>query len=190
MSALRPARTYRHGRLPTGEVAYAEYSLCERYRYVLGVEWLAPLVARPIVPPRRLLWVMLNPSTATEQRLDPTVRRCVGFARRWGYDATEVCNLFAWRATDPDDLYRAGSQGENITGRGNDQVVLERAGRCNTVVVAWGGHGDTMHAGERMLALLRRSGHLVHRLGSLTKYGHPRHPLYLSSSTPIESWPA
>src|SRR5262249_62207047 len=71
----------------------AGFSRCGRYRYWLTRTWDA---ARPAV-----CWLMLNPSTADAARDDPTIRRCIGLARRWGHGGIVVVNLFAWRAPDP-----------------------------------------------------------------------------------------
>jgi hypothetical protein len=67
------------------------------YRYVLWWRWGDAT--------KRCLFIMLNPSTADEHVLDPTVKKCVKWARSWGFGALDVCNLFAWRATDPSELY-------------------------------------------------------------------------------------
>ncbi len=104
----------------------ATFDPTRTYRFHLSRTWdpAGPVVA----------FVMLNPSTADAHRLDPTVRRCVGFAAAWGFGALEVVNLFAFRATDPTDLSRC----RDPVGTGNDRVVLEVARRADRVVVAWG----------------------------------------------------
>ena len=81
----------------------AVFSPCERYRYKLWRVW------DPARPLGCVMFLMLNPSTATDTEDDPTIRRCIGYARSWGYGGLYVGNLFAYRATDPADLRRADS---------------------------------------------------------------------------------
>ena len=150
----------------------AVFSLDRRYRYRLRRQW------DPALP--SCGFVMLNPSTATEVRSDPTIRRCVGFARSWGYGAIEVGNLFALRSRDPAALR---GRGIDPVGVGNDAAIAEIVDRSDLVVAAWGVHGELRQRGERVFADLRRSGKLAH-LG-LTKGGQPRHPLYAPASCPL-----
>jgi len=117
-----------------------------------------------------VLFVMLNPSTATEEVSDPTIRRCEGFAQRWGYARLEVVNLFSHRATRPKDLSRKHDARD-------DRVIREAVGRADRVVAAWGING----AGARARAVLAMLG-ACDCLG-VTKDGHPRHPLYLRADT-------
>jgi len=114
--------------------------------------------------------VMLNPSTATQEQDDPTIRRCIGFARRWGYVRLEVVNLFAWRATRPKDLPRSWDPED-------DRAIREAVVRADRVVAAWGVHGAGPRADE-VLAMLGPCDCL-----GVTKHGHPRHPLYLRADT-------
>ncbi|MDO5705795.1 MAG: DUF1643 domain-containing protein, partial [Paracoccus sp. (in: a-proteobacteria)] len=81
-----------------GRVSRAMYSRCGGHRYLLERRW---------APGARLVWVMLNPSTATELSNDPTIERVERRSRMLGYDALSVVNLFAFRATRPADLARA-----------------------------------------------------------------------------------
>ena len=97
---------------------------------------------------------MLNPSTADAHALDPTVRRCVGFATSWGFGSLEVTNLFAFRATDPAVLV---AHGEPV-GEGNDRAIIESASSADRVVVAWGTKGSHRGRGDEVDALLRRIG--------------------------------
>lgn len=133
------------------------------YRYRLTRSW---------GPGKTVAFIMLNPSTATAEVDDPTIRRCVGFARAWGYDTLEVVNLFARRATDPGVLYEV----EDPVGPENDRHLLEVCSNARLVVAAWGVHGAFKTRGARVLDLLKLTR--VCHLG-LTKEGHPRHPLYL-----------
>jgi len=127
---------------------------------------------------------MLNPSTADASRLDPTVRRCAGFATTWGAGALEVTNLFALRATDPNELRSA----EAPIGEGNDEAILAGALAADLVVCGWGIHGSLGDRHHDVLMLLFGAGVQPTVLG-LTKDGHPRHPLYLRGDLLPTSFP-
>lgn len=166
-------------------VSSAVVSGCGRYRYWLGRAWST-------APP--VTFVMLNPSTADAHADDPTIRRCVNYARAWGYGGIWVVNLYAWRATDPRDLRTA----DDPVGPDNN-AWLTWAARTTTpttataattattatgapIVAAWGAHADP----ERVRTVLGLTG--MHRLTALafTKSGQPRHPLYLPGHlTPV-----
>ena len=135
---------------------------------------------------QRVVFLMLNPSTADAFKLDPTVTRCLGFARSWGADTLEVVNIFALRSTDPDELYKyaSGSRGDDVT---NNQEILEACAGAFRVVAGWGVHGKLGSRGEKIRAMLKTSGIELHHLGR-TKDGHPKHPLYLKGSTQPELW--
>ena len=115
---------------------------------------------------------MLNPSTADERRDDPTIRRCVGFARRWGFGGVEIVNLFALRASDPRVLRRAGDP----VGAANDRHIARAAARATLVVLAWGACGRLRGRSAEIRARLSRP---APRCLGLTRSGEPRHPLYL-----------
>lgn len=132
-----------------------------------------------------IAFIGLNPSTADETVDDPTIRRCIGFARRERRRRLWMLNLFAFRATDPKVMKRA----DDPVGANNDKALLAVAGTPGALVVAcWGAHGDHQDRGRQVLALLLDAGITVHTLG-WTKGGHPKHPLYLSKTTPLEAWP-
>lgn len=118
-------------------------------------------------------FVMLNPSTADADRDDPTIRRCIGFAARWGYSGIVVTNLYAYRATRPRDLWLAADP----VGPSNDSH-LAAAVEGASVVAAWGVNARPDRVAD-VLARIRRTNE-VSALG-LTKDGHPRHPLYVRS---------
>lgn len=151
----------------------ADLSADETYRYALSRTWDARL--------DRVLFVMLNPSTADAFEDDPTIRRCVGYARAWGYGTLHVVNLFALRATDPKALYGH----PDPVGGENDRFILDRAARCAVRVAAWGAHGGHIDRGKTVCRLLFGAGLPLHCLAR-TKDGHPGHPLYLGGSlTPV-----
>lgn len=126
-----------------------------------------------------MLFVMLNPSTADANMDDPTIRRCMGFARREHFGGIEVVNLYAYRATDPRELNRAS----NVVGRENDQYILEAVERAGMVVAAWGGNvGPHSARVDAVRAILCDE---VWAFG-FTKSKRPRHPLMLAKNTPLE----
>lgn len=165
-------RTHTKGDAPSTAV----YSDCERYRYSLTRVWDGN--------GRRVMFVMLNPSTATEVQNDPTVERCERRARALGYGAFRVTNIFAWRDTDPRKMRAA----VDPVGPANDAAILEGVDWADTVVAAWGTHGEHLNRGPQVEALLRGTGRPIHHLG-LTQAGHPKHPLYIAYSQQPQPWP-
>lgn len=143
----------------------ALFDTARRYRYTLWRSWATPVK-------RRVNFIMLNPSTADENVLDPTVRRCMAFAKMWGYDGAFVTNIFALRATDPRELYKHASP----VGSVNDAYILHTAEECDLLVAAWGIHGKYKGRGLEVAELLQPWDP---QCFALTKEGHPRHPLYL-----------
>lgn len=164
-------RTHLKGDAPS----VAVYSDCERYRYELTRTW--------DVSGRRVLFVMLNPSTATEVQNDPTVERCERRARALGYGAFRVCNIFAWRETDP----RKMRQAADPVGPDNDKAIAEACQWADTLLCAWGTHGAHLDRGPRVEALMRDTGRPLQHLG-LSKAGHPKHPLYIAYSQQPVIW--
>ncbi len=120
-----------------------------------------------------VVFIGLNPSTADESRDDPTTRRCIGFARWWGFARLELVNLFAFRATRPAELWAA----PDPIGPGNAEAVRSAVAAADLVVCAWGNEGMGAEA-ERVLDLVD-SPYCV----GTTVGGAPRHPLYVRAST-------
>ncbi len=164
-------RTHTKGDAPSTAV----YSDCERYRYSLTRIWQPSQ--------GRVLFVMLNPSTATEVQNDPTVERCERRARTLGFGGFRVTNIFAWRDTDP----RAMRAATDPVGPENDAAILAGVDWADQVIAAWGTHGAHLDRGAQVLALLRQSGGRVLHLG-LTKAGHPKHPLYIAYAQQPVAW--
>jgi len=164
-------RTHTKGDAPSTAV----YSDCERYRYRLTRIW------EPAG--RKALFVMLNPSTATEVQNDPTVERCERRARALGFGAFQVTNIFAWRDTDPRKMRAAADP----VGPENDRTILNGVDWADQVIAAWGTHGEHMNRGPAVEALLRGTGRDIHHLG-LSKAGHPKHPLYIAYSQQPQIW--
>ncbi|WP_339108813.1 DUF1643 domain-containing protein [Thioclava sp. GXIMD4216] len=157
----------------------AVYSDDEQYRYLLTRVW------DPEGP--RALFVMLNPSTATEVQNDPTVERCERRARVLGFGAFRVTNIFAYRATDP-KVMRAQP---DPVGPENDRAILESldwvSGPQDRVICAWGAHGAHLGRGAAVEALLRGADRALYHLG-LTQAGAPKHPLYIGYAQQPVLW--
>lgn len=158
-----------------GTRSAALYSPCGAYRYRLGRRWDGSAPA--------LLFVLLNPSTATEAANDPTLARCERRARAAGFGGVTVCNLFAWRATDPLALGRVADP----VGAENDAVLAATAAEAGQILCGWGNHGGLHDRGASVAAALRRQGRRLWHLG-LTRAGAPRHPLYLGYDCPPQPW--
>jgi hypothetical protein len=131
----------------------------------------------------RVNFLMLNPSTADAIQLDPTNRRCMGFAAEWGHGGAEVTNIFAFRSTDPRGLRHA----DDPIGPGNNAAILDAARSADLVIAAWGTHGTLLGRGDHVRAMLTDAGIDLYVL-RLTKAGHPGHPLYVPASTTPIRW--
>lgn len=156
----------------------AEFSECRTWRYRLEIRWSdAPA----------LVFFMLNPSTADEVKNDPTVERCERRARREGYGAVIILNLFAFRATEPDDMKATADP----IGPANDEWILKtlRAVKRDggTLICAWGTHGGHNGRDVDALAIIFASGIRAKAL-RLTKHGYPGHPLYLPDHLEARWW--
>lgn len=125
------------------------------------------------------MFVGLNPSTADETTDDPTVRRCIAYAQDWGYGALCMTNLFAFRATRPEDLKAAAEP----VGPENDRFLLRHAARAEIVVAARGNHGAYLGREARVRALITDLD-CLRRTGG----GHPGHPLYLPKTLRPVPW--
>ncbi len=126
------------------------------------------------------MFIGLNPSTADETKDDPTVRRCIGYARAWGYAGLCMTNLFAFRATLPGDMMSA----ENPVGVENNRTLVEMAENAGLVVAAWGIHGMYLGRDNEVSRLIPDLYYL-----KLTRNGFPAHPLYLPKRLkPIRWW--
>ena len=145
------------------------FSPCRTYRYTLWREWIGG--------DGYAMFVGLNPSTADETQDDPTIRRCIAFAKAWGYAGLCMTNLFAFRATDPKDMKAAADP----VGPENDYHLLRLWADAGVVVAAWGANG-THRGRDAEVAKMLRPLHCL----ALTKDGHPGHPLYLRKTlTPV-----
>jgi hypothetical protein len=163
---------------PQGIEKDATFSDCKRYRYTLSRTWDAGAHPLPIV--------MLNPSTADADLDDPTIKRCMEFARRDGFGGIRVTNLFAYRATSPKDMKAVADP----VGEMNDaalEVLFEKAEEAGiAVLAAWGTHGTHRDRAATVMAIARAKGARLACLG-VTKDGHPKHPLYVLGTRPLEA---
>lgn len=140
----------------------------------------------------RLAFVMLNPSTADANEDDPTIRRCIGFARQFGYGGIMVVNLYALRATYPMELFSDEVLEADRIGYQNDRVLVDTLAPGNrhhikTVVAGWGGQRRAKERAEHVTALLNRHGVALQCLG-VTKHGYPRHPLFIPYSADLQTF--
>jgi hypothetical protein len=136
------------------------------YRYSLSRIWNddAPSV----------LFIMLNPSTADANEDDRTIRRCIGFAKAWGFGSLEIRNLFAFRSTNPNELKKC----KDPIGPENDRHILEAAQKADKIVLAWGAHGVLK---ERNREVYKMIASYIPECIDKTNGGHPKHPLYIAA---------
>ena len=164
--------------LPNEVISEAIYSPCRQYRYILHRRWSDQ-------PDRSVMFLMLNPSTATEGIDDPTVRKCRGYALRWGYNHLIVGNLMAYRATEP-MLLRGVDDPVGPDNLAHLRAAIETY--APTLVCAWGCLPRRLtHVAPRTMAMLRELNvqpHVLH----LNAGGEPGHPLYLSLDTVSRPW--
>jgi hypothetical protein len=144
----------------------ADFSDDMKYRYLLTREWDSD---KP-----QILFIMLNPSTADAEKMDPTVTRCYNFAHKWGYGRMVVCNIFALRSTNPRELKKI----DDPIGEYNDHAIGTAVRSAHMVIAAWGEHGEYMKRGEQVAKLIQGLGRDIYCL-KVSKNGNPMHPLYL-----------
>lgn len=143
----------------------ATFSACRKYRYTLWRCWEG-LFWRP----GYVMFIGLNPSTADETNDDPTIRRCIRYTRDWDYSGLCMTNLFAFRATSPDDMKAV----DNPIGPDNNRTLIDMAEYAEVVVAAWGNDGAYRERGETVGKMIPNLSYL-----KLTKNGFPAHPLRL-----------
>ena len=141
----------------------AQFSDCRKYRYALWRTWGED---------SHVMFIGLNPSTADETQDDPTIRRCIGYAKDWGFGGIYMLNIFAYRTTNPKILRLV----EDPIGRENDEYLKMYHAKEGLNIACWGIWGSHLNRGQRVIDLLGRE--YLSCFG-LTKEGHPKHPLYL-----------
>lgn len=155
----------------------------ERYRYVLELQ----LTDAPDA--RHLAVLMKNPSTASAERLDPTIGKVQAWARRHGFGGVTVVNLFALRATHPRALNAYPY--EVIVGPENDWHIREVAARADVIALGWGNpNGLALDRYARRIAQVREllAPYPLHVVGPLTHVGHPRHGLLWNGGAELARW--
>lgn len=152
----------------------ATFSPCQTFRYSLERVWNPD--------GKRCLFIGFNPSTADALEDDPTIRRCIGFARSWGYGAMAIVNLFAVRSKDPSVVRNS----LDPVGPMNDAVIEVELRQAHRAVAAWGALANLYDERAEIIEWLAREAALPGRfvtIGPRTKSGHPRHPLYLRAGS-------
>ena len=125
------------------------------------------------------MFIGLNPSTADEKNDDPTIRRCISYAKAWGYDGLCMAKIFAFKATEPKEML---SEVDPV-GPENDRYLVELADKAILVIAAWGTLGGHMGKADKVRSMIDGLHYL-----RLTKDGHPGHPLYLPKSLSPTEW--
>lgn len=144
----------------------ASFSNDLKYRYLLTRRWERE--GNPVT------FIMLNPSTADEEKFDPTVKRCYNYAHAWGFGELIVCNLYAFRSTDPKNLKKEADP----VGEDNEDVIVNSAVKSSLIIAAWGTHGTYLGRDKEVITLITEIlGQSLYCL-DITKDGHPAHPLY------------
>ena len=153
----------------------AVYSSCKKYRYSLT----------RAVPNSKfsLLFILLNPSSATELVSDPTVSRCQTRALLFGYDSFRICNLFAYRTKSPKVMKKYPEP----IGPQNNFIISNSILWASNVLCAWGSHGTHLDRATEVRKMIKMTGIKTYHFG-LTKANQPRHPLYLSYSQKPVRW--
>jgi hypothetical protein len=153
----------------------AGFSPCRRYRYWLSRFWKET----PAGEHKHFLAVIgMNPSTADERENDPTITRCINFAKDWGFDGLVMLNLFAYRSTDASVLDAMVKRGEDPVGPQNDEWIDRLTKSAGKVVCAWGRFALAPARGAKVIARLKTMGVTPHAL-DINQDGSPKHPLFV-----------
>ena len=153
----------------------------DEYRYILGTRGRKPLIC-----------VGINPSTAAPNALDPTLKSARRIALANGYDSFLMFNVYAQRATRPDDMERERNLWLHNENMKAFAYLLSIAGETPTVWAAWGAiiekRSYLLDCVREMDEIAARAGAAWCHAGPLSVKGHPHHPLYLKSNTPLEDF--
>lgn len=155
----------------------ATISTCNLYRYNLTRKW--NLEGNNLVS-----FVGLNPSTADANKDDPTLLRCINFSKSLGFDGLILVNLFAYRATSPTVM----KEHINPVGDENDVYIIDAINRTNKTILCWGNNGTHKSRDIELYNLIKPHRESCYCFGK-TINNHPKHPLYLSKDTALESFP-
>lgn len=151
----------------------ATFSDCRTWRYRLWRHWAEGPT---------FVVIGLNPSTADETQDDPTIRRCIGFAKREGCGRLEMLNLFGFRSPHPEDLYGV----DDPVGPDNNDTIAQVCQTATTIVAAWGAEKIARPRASFVQSLLSHIGAPPVQCFGYTAGGSPRHPLYLRADTSLE----
>ena len=143
----------------------AIFSPCKAYRYSLTRAWN--------LSQKSILFIGLNPSTADENHNDPTLRRCMYYAFKWGFGGLVMVNLFAYRATLPTELKKS----KFPLGKENNQFIINAQKEAGMVLAAWGNDGGLLNRDKEVLKIITNPMCL-----KINKTGQPAHPLYQKKS--------
>lgn len=157
----------------------AVISDCGAYRYSLTRKWGDGAL---------LPFIMLNPSTADAEQDDPTIRRCMGFARREGAGGIVVANLFAFRSPSPAALFAADDPAGPQNWLTLCRLAVQATEKGVPIICAWGAHGHELPQATGAQLMFEAAEVALRCLGR-TKNGSPRHPLYVRADQPLESFP-
>lgn len=143
----------------------AQFSDCRNYRYGLWRKWNADLP--------NIMFIGLNPSTASENMDDPTIRRVKRFAKDWGYGGVYMCNLFGIISAYPKVLTTcADPVGEN------DKWLTFFSCYCRDILFAWGNFKESKERANKVIQFFPDAVCL-----GFNANGTPKHPLYVSAAT-------
>jgi hypothetical protein len=166
---------------------WATFSPDGAYRYALGRSWEPdPLEDEVDATRPKMVWVMLNPSTADETTNDPTLTKCIGFAKRHQCGGLVIVNLFALRATDPRELARAISERRDIIGPENYDAIGWAVRLFSIAVGGWGRFPSGRVQRTAIHPMAEAKFRPLHAFGT-TRGGEPRHPLMLAYDTPLRA---
>ena len=175
-NCMTPEIAYNLGRLKQipGEATFSEDNL---YRYTLTRKWG--------IMDKSLIITMMNPSTASESILDPTIRKVLQWSIIWGYDKLIVLNLFAYRSTEMKQIFQVS----NPIGPDNDYHIIETLenNKLSLHIAAWGKKGNFLERDHQIRTFYTNLGIPLHYL-VLNSDGTPSHPLYLSKNTTPTLW--
>lgn len=176
MSIVQATKTKIHKTLIETESSGAVFSDCEQYRYILWRKWSLAEAGR------YAMLIGLNPSTADESINDPTVRRCIDFAKKWGMDGMYMMNAYAFRATDPAVMKKQPTP----VGWHNDEALALVAKQCEIIVAAWGNH-CTEDRSKKVIEIVESVGKTI-QCFELNQNGSPKHPLYVKGDTVLKTF--
>ena len=152
-----------------------QFSPCRQYRYQLTHSW------DDLFESKEIAFIGLNPSTADEHKLDPTLRRIKRFCQAWGYNTFHMLNMFGYRSTLPKGLKEV----KDPVGEENTKTLQRFAESGMPVVFCWGTNGNLLKRNEEVFKIFQgKEKYMI----SKTKNGHPEHPLYLSKELTLKEF--